>query len=194
MVAKAHRRAWLIITASILPHDQLGALPGAERGTCVSFGDIFSSFLWTREADLVPASRSPLSSCLFLFVWLCWVFITLCGLSLLAVSYSSSQCMGLSRCAARTLGHTGRSTQAQQLRAPGSRAQVSSCGSGAQLLRGMWNLHRPGTESVSIRWATREVPFLAFCTLALSASLLQGSASSCSEGSISSCLDVGRLC
>lgn len=126
----------MIITASILPHDQLGALPGAECGTCVSCGDIFSSFLWTREADLVQASRSPLSSCLFSFVWLCWVFITLCRLSLLAVSYSSLQCMGLS-CAARTLGHTGRRTQAQQLRAPGSRARVSSCGSGARLLHGI---------------------------------------------------------
>lgn len=107
----------MIITASILPHDLLGALPRAERGTCVSFGDIFLSFLWTREADLVQASRSPLSSRLLLFVWLCWVFIPLCGLSLLATSYSSLQCMGLSCCGqdsrAHRLQHTGSVVLAQ---------------------------------------------------------------------------------
>ena len=87
---------------------------GAERGTCVSFGDIFSSFLWTRETDLVQASRSPLSSWLLLFVWLCWVFIPLCGLSLLwrATLHCS---VWASLVVGRTLGHTGCSTQAQWL-------------------------------------------------------------------------------
>ena len=93
----------------------------------------------------------------------------------IGASYSSLQCVGLS-C-------YGQDSRAHRL---------SSCGSGAQSLRGLWDLHRPGTQSVH-PLGHQEVPLLAFCPLALSASLLQGSASSCSEESISSCLDVDRL-
>ena len=69
------------------------------------------------------------------------------GLSLVAVSggYSLLRCAGfslggLSCCRARALG----------VRAPVVAAlRLSSCGARAQLLRGMWDLPRPGLEPVS---------------------------------------------
>ena len=62
---------------------------------------------------------------LFIYFWLCWVFVAVCGLSLVAVSggYSSLQCMGFSL---RWL---------HLLRSMGSRhAGFSSCDTWAQQL------------------------------------------------------------
>ena len=83
---------------------------------------------------------------LFIFYfWLCWVFISVWGLSPVAVSggHSSSRCVGLSL--SRPLIAEQR---LQTLR-------LSSCGSRAQLLRGMWDLPRPGLEPVSPSLAGR---------------------------------------
>ena len=76
---------------------------------------------------------------LFIYFWLCWVFVAARGLSLVAVSrgYSSLQCAGFSL---RWL---------LLLQSAGSRhAGFSSCGTWTQLLHGMWDLPRPGLEHV----------------------------------------------
>ena len=77
---------------------------------------------------------------LFIYFWLCWVFVAACGLSLVVASggYSLLQCAGF---LLRWL---------LLLRSTGSRcAGFSSCGAWAQLLRGMWDLPGPGLEPVS---------------------------------------------
>ena len=90
---------------------------------------------------------------LFIYFWLCWVFVAAHGLSLVAVSgdYSSLrytglslrwllllQSMGFSSCGSRALEH-----------------RLSSCGALVQLLRGMWDLPTPGLEPVSPALAGR---------------------------------------
>ena len=89
---------------------------------------------------------------LFIYFWLHWVFVAASGLSLVAVSggYSSlwcagfslrwllllqsmgSRCVGFSSCGSRALEH-----------------RLSSCGTWAWLLRGLWDLPGPGLEPVS---------------------------------------------
>ena len=84
---------------------------------------------------------------LFIYLFLlCWVFVSVRGLSLIVASrgHSSSQCAGLSP------------LQPLLLRSTGSRQRrLSNCGSRAQLLRGMWDLPRPGLEPVSPALAGR---------------------------------------
>ena len=83
---------------------------------------------------------------LFIYLWLCWVFVSVQGLSPVAASggHSSSRCAGLSL------------SQPLLLRSTGSRCAGSvSCGSRAQSLRGMWDLPRPGLEPVSPTLAGR---------------------------------------
>ena len=81
---------------------------------------------------------------LFIFGW-CWVFVSVWGLSLVAASggHSSSRCMGLSLSRPLVAEHR---LQTRRL---------SSCGSQAHLLRGMWDLPRPGLEPVSPELAGR---------------------------------------
>ena len=83
---------------------------------------------------------------LFIYFWLCWVFVCVRGLSLVAASggHSSSRCAGLSL--SRPLLLAEHRLQMRRLR---------SCGSRAQLLRGMWDLPRPGLEPVSPALAGR---------------------------------------
>ena len=76
-----------------------------------------------------------------------WVFVAVCRLSVVAVSggYSSLRSTGFSLrwlpcCGGRALG-----VQASVVVACG----LSSCGTRAQLLRGMWGLPGPGLEPVS---------------------------------------------
>ena len=115
--------------------------------------------------------------------WLCWVFLAAHGPSLVAVSGSysaillcgvrASHCAGPSRCGAQALGMRASAVAAHGLSRCGSRApehRLSSHGTWAHLLHGMWDLPRPGLEPVfegdSSRvsrripscWATREVP------------------------------------
>ena len=82
---------------------------------------------------------------LFIYLWLCWVFVSVRGLSLVAASggHSSSRCAGLS------LSRTLVAEHRLQTR------RLSSCGSQTQLLRGMWDLPRPGLEPVSPALAGR---------------------------------------
>ena len=71
---------------------------------------------------------------LFIYFWLCWVFIAACGLSLVAASggYSSLWCMGFSfwwllllwSTGSRHMGFSSCGTWAQQLWLTGSRVQA----------------------------------------------------------------------
>ena len=77
---------------------------------------------------------------LFIYFWLRWVFIAACGLPLVVASrgYSSLQGTGF---LFRWL---------PLLQSTGSRHAVfSSCGTQAQMLRGMWDLPGPGLEPLS---------------------------------------------
>ena len=80
-----------------------------------------------------------------MYVWLCWVFVSVRGLSLVAASggHSSSLCAGLSLSRPLVAEHR---LQTRRL---------SSCGSRAELLRGMWDLPRPGLEPASPALAGR---------------------------------------
>ena len=94
----------------------------------------------------------------FLFVcfyfWLCWVFVAVRGLSLVVASggYSSLRCAGFSlrwllllqSTGSRRMGFSSCSTWSRALE-----RRPSSCGAWAQLLRGMWDLPRPGLEPLS---------------------------------------------
>ena len=73
---------------------------------------------------------------LFIYFWLCWVFVAACGLSLVATSggYSSLWCTGFSYCGAWALGVQASVVVARGLSSCGSRAlqrRLSSCGARA---------------------------------------------------------------
>ena len=82
---------------------------------------------------------------LFIYLWLCWVFISVLGLSLVVASggHSSLRCAGLSLSRPLVAEHRLQT------------CRLSNCGSRAQLLRGMWDLPRPGLEAVSPSLAGR---------------------------------------
>ena len=74
---------------------------------------------------------------LFIYLWLCSVFVSVRGPSLAVASggHSSSRCTGLSL--SRPLPITA---------SPIAEHRLSNCGSRVQLLRGMWDLPRPVLE------------------------------------------------
>ena len=80
-----------------------------------------------------------------MYVWLCWVFVSVRGPSLVLASggHSSSRCAGLSLSRPSAVEH--------RLQTP----RLSNCGSRAQLLHGMWDPPRPGLEPVSPALAGR---------------------------------------
>ena len=83
---------------------------------------------------------------LFIYFWLCWVFVSVRGLSPVAASG------GPSFIAVRgplTIAASLAAEHRLQMR------RLSSCGSRAQLLRGMWDLPRPGLEPMSPALAGR---------------------------------------
>ena len=90
---------------------------------------------------------------LFIYLWLCWVFVSVRGLSPVAASggHSSSRCVGLSLSRPVLLRSTGSRRAGSVIVA----RRLSNCGSRAQLLRGMWDLPRPGLEPVSPALAGR---------------------------------------
>ena len=90
---------------------------------------------------------------LFIYFWLCWVFVSARGLSLVAASggHSSSRCMGLSLPRPLLLQSTSSRRAGSVIVAHG----LSSCGSRAQSFHGMWDLPRPGLEPVSPALAGR---------------------------------------
>ena len=95
-------------------------------------------------------------------LWLCWVFVASRGLSLVALSGGFSL-RWLLLLRARALGALASVVVA---------CRLSSCGSRAQLLCGMWDLPGPGLEPVSPAMAGRlpttgppEKPYLYFLLL-----------------------------
>ena len=81
---------------------------------------------------------------LFIYFWLCWVFFAAHGVW-------ASHCGGFS-CRARALGTWASVVVAHRLSSCGSQAlerRLSSRGTKAQLLHGMWDLPRPGLEPMS---------------------------------------------
>ena len=88
-----------------------------------------------------------------MYVWLCWVFVSVRGLSLVVASggHSSSQCGGhsSSRCAGLSLSRPLVAEHRLQTH------RLNNCGSRAELLRGMWDLPRPGLEPASPALAGR---------------------------------------
>ena len=82
-----------------------------------------------------------------MYVWLCWVFVSVRGLSLVGASggHSSSRCGGhsSSRCAGLSLSRPLVAEHRLQT------CRLSNCGSRAESLRGMWDPPRPGLEPVS---------------------------------------------
>ena len=105
---------------------------------------------------------------LFIYFWLCWVFVSVQGLPLVAESgsHSSSRCADLSLFIADlslfiavrrplTIAASLVVDHRLQTRRLSSYGSLSSCGSQAQLLRGMWDLPRPGLEPVSPALAGR---------------------------------------
>ena len=76
---------------------------------------------------------------LFIYFWLCWVFVCCVGFSLVAASRGSSLV------AKRGLLTVVDSLVELRL----SSASSSSCGSWAYLLQGMWHLPGPGIEPMS---------------------------------------------
>ena len=87
----------------------------------------------------------------FFYFWLCWVFVAARGLSLVAASggYSSWWCAGFSLRWLLLLHSTG--SRHAGFSSCGTRAlerRLSSCDAWAYLLRGMWDLPRPGLEPV----------------------------------------------
>ena len=88
---------------------------------------------------------------LFIYFWLCWVFITACSLSLIAASrgYSSLWYAGFSLQWLLLLPSTGsRHTGFSSCGAKALELRLSSCGVWAQLLCSMWDLPRPHIEPV----------------------------------------------
>ena len=96
---------------------------------------------------------------LFIYFWLCWVFVAACRLPLVAASggYSSLRCTGFSLrwlLLLRSMGsrHASSVVVAHGLNSCGTWAlerRLSSCDARAQLLSGMWDPPGPGLEPVS---------------------------------------------
>ena len=107
-------------------------------------------FSWTRDQTLVPCiGRRILFFNLFFYIyfWLCWVFVCFC-----ARAFSSCGKRGPLFIAVRrplTIAASLVAEHRLQTR------RLSSCGSRAQLLRGMWDLPRPGLEPMSPTLAGR---------------------------------------
>ena len=83
---------------------------------------------------------------LLIYLWLCWVFVSVCGLSLVGGEWGPLFIAArgpLTVVASLVAEHR---LQTRRLR---------NCGSRAQLLRGMWDLPRPGLEPVSPALAGR---------------------------------------
>ena len=95
---------------------------------------------------------------LFIYFWLHWVFTAAHGLSLVVANqgYSLLQCANFSLWWLLLLQITG--SRCAAFSSCDSRAlerRLSSCGARAQLLRGMWDLPRPGLKPVSSALAGR---------------------------------------
>ena len=122
----------------------------------------FSSFVFLSvlqlEYSLWSISSEFIYLSLFIYLWLCWVFVAVCGLSLVVVSRGSSslRCAGFSLWWLLSLQSTG--SRHAGLSSCGTQAvdrRLSSCGTRAQLLCVMWDLPGPGLKPVSPALAGR---------------------------------------
>ena len=92
------------------------------------------------------------------YFWLRWVLVAARGLSLVAASgdYSSLRCAGFSLRWLLLLWSTGsRHTGFSSCASRALERRLSSCGTWAYLLRGMWDLPGPGLKPVSPALAGR---------------------------------------
>ena len=85
---------------------------------------------------------------IYIYFWLFWVFVSVRGISLVAASRG------------HFIAVRGPLTVAASLVAEHrlQTRRLSSCGSRVQLLRGMWDLPRPGLEPVSLHWQADSQP------------------------------------
>ena len=123
----------------------------------------YSDFYHRRHVFAYFLKNSILSQ--FIYFWLCWVFIAVCGLFsgcskwglLSSCSVQASPCSGFSlqSVGSRESGLRSCSAWAQQSRLPGSRYWLSSCGMRVWLLCGMQDLPRSGIEPESPALAGR---------------------------------------
>ena len=100
-------------------------------------GYFFFLITFFPSAILLSATHFFIIIYLFIHLWLCWVFVSVRGLSLVAASG----------------GHSLSRPLVAEHRLQTRR--LSNCGSRTQLLRGMWDLPRPGLEPVSPALAGR---------------------------------------
>ena len=118
--------------------------------------------LWQESSTSLGIASLCMCVCLFIYLfsfWLCWVFVAVRRLSLVATSrgYFPSQCPGLS------VWSAGSRRVASVAAARG----LSSCGAPAQLSRGMWDHPGPGIKPMSLalqgRFLTTGPPGKPFC-------------------------------
>ena len=108
---------------------------------CVAFSLLCAGFLQLRQVGATLCCGAQASHCSGFS----------CGARALGTRASVVVAHGLSSCSVWALGHSGFSSC-------GARAlerSLSSCGAQAQLLRGMWDLPRPGIKPVSPALAGR---------------------------------------
>ena len=89
---------------------------------------------------------------LFIYFWLCWVFVAVHGLSLVVAKggYSLLRCTAFSLRWLLLLRSMGsRCTGFSSCGMLALERRLSSCGAQAQLLRSMWDLPGPGLEPMS---------------------------------------------
>ena len=103
---------------------------------------------------------------IYIYIYIFFFFFDCVGSSLLCAGFlqlwragatlccgvQTSHCSGFSCCRARALGTQASVVVARRLSSCGSQAlehRLSSCGTWAQLLHSMWDIPRPGLESVS---------------------------------------------
>ena len=121
--------------------------------------------IWAWEKDQEGFGFFFLNKFIYLFIyfWLCWVFVAVRGLSVVAVSrgYSLLQCAGFSlswllllwSTGSRSAGFSSCGTWFQQLWLVGSRAQAQYLWCTGLVAPRMWDLPRPGLEPVSLALA-----------------------------------------
>ena len=123
----------------------------SKHWLCYIYTPSFLSAINNLSRKLVKAVHITHTVCMY--VWLCWVFVSVRGLSLVVASgvhsswrrggHSSSRCVGLSLSRPLVAEHRFHTRR------------LSNWGSRAELFRGMWDLPRLGLEPVSPALAGR---------------------------------------
>ena len=144
------QRIWAILPETHRGCTHLMLPPARCENTCFSYScqHMMLSVLIFDEGKTCPSVvlicvslffLNKFNFYLFIYFWVCWVFVSVRGLSLVVASggHSSWRCAGLSLSRPLVAEHR------LQMR------RLSNCGSRAHLLRGMWDLPRPGLEPVS---------------------------------------------